>query len=61
MAQAHPTPLSTVIASTGQFPAQAPHSMQDDGLTSSACSGPSAKTPCGQTCVQRLQLMHRSG
>jgi hypothetical protein len=26
--EAHPTPASTVIAATGQFIAQAPHSMQ---------------------------------
>ena len=32
IAQAHPTPLCTSIAWTGQFRAHAPHSMHDDGL-----------------------------
>jgi hypothetical protein len=36
IAHAHPTPLWTSIACTGQFFAHAPHSMQARGLASSA-------------------------
>jgi hypothetical protein len=36
IAHAHPTPLWTSIACTGQLSAHAPHSMQDAGRTSSA-------------------------
>ena len=61
IAQAHPTPLYTSIACVGQFRAHAPHSMHCDGRPSCACFSPSAKTAWGQTWVQRLQLMHRSG
>lgn len=61
IAHAHPTPLCTSIARTGQLRAQAPHSMQEAGSTRSTWSFPSAKTACGHTCVQRLQLMHRPG
>jgi len=61
IAHAQPTPLCTAIAWTGQFRAQAPHSMHAAGRTRSARSAPSAKTPWGQTCVHRRQLMHRSG
>ena len=61
IAQAHPTPLCTSIACTGQLRAQAPHSIQASGRVRFTCSFPSVKTPLGQTCVQRLQLMHRSG
>jgi len=61
IAQAQPTPLCTSIAWVGQLRAHAPHSMQSDGRASSARFSPSAKTEWGQTCVQRLQLMHRSG
>jgi len=61
IAHAHPTPLWTSMACTGQFFAHAPHSMQAQGLASSAWSFPSAKTRWGQTCVQRRQLMHFSG
>ena len=60
-AAAHPTPLCTSIAPGGQFRAQAPHSMQRSGAPSTALSVPSRKTPCGQTSVQRRQLIHRSG
>ena len=61
MAQAHPTPLCTSIACTGQFRAQAPHSMHASGRARIARSSPSSNTACGQTCVQRLQLKQRSG
>jgi len=36
IAHAHPTPLWTSIAFTGQFKAQAPHSMHAAGRASSA-------------------------
>jgi len=45
IAHAHPTPLFTSIAWTGQFRAQAPHSMHADGFKSSARSFPSPKIP----------------
>jgi len=61
IAQAHPTPLSTSIACTGQFRAHAPHSMQASGLTHSTRRSPAAKTPWGQTSVHRRQLKQRSG
>src|SRR5674476_1096140 len=61
IAHAQPTPLCTSIDWTGQFRAHAPHSIHEDGCMSSACSFPSAKTPWGQTCVQRRQLTHLSG
>src|SRR5665647_2591671 len=61
IAHAQQTPLCTSIAWTGQFMAHAPHSIHEDGCISSTCSFPSAKTPWGQTCVQRRQLMHLSG
>jgi hypothetical protein len=61
IAQAHPTPLCTVIACTGQLRAQAPHSMQETGAASTAVSLPGMKTPCGQTLLHIPQLMQRSG
>jgi hypothetical protein len=61
IAHAQPTPLSTSMAPAGQFFAQAPHSIQARGFTSSARLFPSVKTRWGQTCVQRRQLMHFSG
>jgi hypothetical protein len=45
MAAAHPTPLSTSIATVGQFRKQAPHSMQASFFTNIAASSPGAKTP----------------
>ncbi len=36
MAVAQPTPLFTMMAAVGQLSMQAPHSMQAEGLTSSA-------------------------
>lgn len=61
IAHAQPTPLCTSIAWAGQFRAHAPHSIHAAGCMSSACSFPSAKTPWGQTCVHRRQLIHFSG
>ncbi len=61
IAQAHPTPLCTSIAWTGQLRAQAPHSMHRVLWTSTAVFSPSIKTPWGQTWLHRRQLMHRSG
>lgn len=61
MAEAQPTPLSTSIASVGQFFWHAPHSMQSDGLASVATSSPSSNTPCGHTIEHKPQLMQRLG
>jgi hypothetical protein len=61
MAAAHPTPLSTVIAATGQLRWQAPHSMHESRRTNWAMLSSGAKTPCGQTMLHIPQLMHRAG
>lgn len=60
IAFAQPTPLSTLIAPTGQLSAQAPHSMHDEGEIRSAAFSPGVKTPWGQTVLHIPQLMHRS-
>jgi hypothetical protein len=61
IAHAHPTPLWTSIAWTGQFRAHAPHSMQAAGQLSWTVAVPGKKTAWGQTWRQRVQLMHRPG
>jgi hypothetical protein len=60
MSAAQPTPGVTLIASTGQFIAQAPHSMQPSLSMISAFFPANEKTPWGQTCVHIPQPMHVS-
>ena len=60
IAAAHPTPLSTVIASVGQLSWQAPHSIHASGRTSLAKRPFIAKTPCGQTMLHIAQPVHSS-
>jgi hypothetical protein len=61
IAHAHPTPLCTVIACTGQFMAQAPHSIHETDTASTAVSLPGTNTPCGQTLLHIPQFIQRSG
>jgi hypothetical protein len=61
MPVAQPTPASTDIASSGQFTAQAPHSMHASRSAITASFSSMAKTSCGQTRVHILQPEHFSG
>jgi hypothetical protein len=60
IAAAQPTPRFTAIALTGQFIAQAPHSMHRARACIAAfLSGPSSEmTACGQTSMQAPQPTH---
>ena len=57
---AQPTPDFTVIASTGQFIAHAPHSIQTSRSLILALVSAIIKTPCGQTSVHFPQPIHFS-
>jgi hypothetical protein len=54
-AAAHPTPTRTSMAETGQFRAQAPHSMQSPRSCIRALPALISKTACGQTSTQAPQ------
>jgi len=54
---AQPTPASTLIAATGQFLAQAPHSMQASKSLMRAGLSAGANTWCGHTSVHLPQPM----
>ena len=54
---AQPTPAATVMAVTGQFSAQAPHSIQASRSLRAAFFPASENTWCGQTSRQRPQPM----
>jgi hypothetical protein len=60
MAPAHPTPCLTARAPTGQFIAQAPHSMHVARLAISAFPRLMRNTACGQTSTQAPQPMQAS-
>jgi hypothetical protein len=60
IADAHPTPGSTLIAPAEQFSAQAPHSMQAPLSARTARLPSIAQTPCGHTSVQVRQPVHFS-
>jgi hypothetical protein len=60
MSDAQPTPGLTLMASTGQFIAQAPHSMQPSRSTIYTFLPVNMKTPCGQTWVHIPQPIHFS-
>jgi hypothetical protein len=55
---AQPTPELTVIACTGQFNAQAPHSMHESLLIMCAFFSESTKTSCGQTFMHIPHPLH---
>ena len=59
MATAHPTPGETVMACTGQFLAQAPHSIHRSGSRISSPLSVREKMRCGQTRVQLPQPTQR--
>jgi hypothetical protein len=59
IAAAHPTPALTVTAFTGQFKAQAPHSMQASFVIR-ALPSDTSKTLCGQTLAQIPHPIHFS-
>lgn len=59
-AVAQPTPALTVTAATGQFRAQAPHSMQLSLSTILALPLSTAKTACGHTVTHIPQPVHFS-
>lgn len=61
IAVAQPTPLSTRIAPSGQFFAQAPHSMQEPRSARRASPSPFSNTPCGQTTAHIPQRVQRAG
>jgi hypothetical protein len=61
IADAHPTPLSTFIASVGQLSWQAPHSIHAFGFTNRAVFPSGLNTPWGHTVLHIPQLMHNSG
>jgi hypothetical protein len=58
MPAAQPTPALTRIASTGQFRAHAPHSMQASRSATRAVPSSTENTACGQTAVHIPQPMH---
>jgi len=55
---AQPTPDLTLMAPSGQFFSQAPHSMQRSRLSIKAFLSLIKKTSCGHTIVHILQPLH---
>ena len=58
---AHPTPDRTVRASSGQFNAHAPHSMQLSRFLTTTLFSPIEKTSLGQTSRHIEHLLHFKG
>jgi hypothetical protein len=60
IAEAQPTPESTVMAPKSQFLAQAPHSMHRSLSVTTARLSCIMKTPCGQTSTHLPHPAHFS-